>query len=253
MILELKNLAIGYEKKTIFSDIRAEADRGELICLIGANGKGKSTLLKTIAGLLKIKQGEISVNGRSLSGLKRKDLSQEITYVPSNTPRVDNLKVRELIALNCYHTANWLGVTDRETDLRIEKAIQKVGLDGFGDRNSAELSDGEYQRCMIAGSLAKSADLILLDEPTAFLDIAGKFAVYHLLKSIARDENKAIIFSSHDLQMAIETCDRIWLMGNNGFHEGTPDELIEKNIFAEIFNDDNLIFDTERRIFTYRK
>lgn len=242
------NLSVkeGKREKIIFSNINATASKGEFIALIGANGKGKSTLLKTISGILPHSGGgEILFNGKAIENYSRRERSSLLAFVGANNLRAKNLTVRGMLAINRYYKTNWLGEIREEDNQKISKALEMVSLAGFEERDSSVLSDGEYQRVTIAGAIVQETEAIILDEPTAFLDIANRFLIVGLLQKIARREQKCVIFSTHDLQSAIRLCDKIWVMAGDGFYCDTPVRLIEGNVFDKIFSGESILFDKE--------
>ena len=221
-LLELHNLELGYDKKRIFKGINATGSSGEFIALIGPNGTGKSTLLRTICHNSHLISGDIIINGKITSQIREKELAELIT---------------------CYFRSNWLGKVGKKDRELIMDSLKLVGLAGFENRDSFSLSDGEYQRATIAGALVKDTPVIIFDEPTAFLDVSNKYLITNLLKEIANKNNKLIIFSTHDLQLAINNCDKIWLMGNDNFYDKAPTELISIGAFDKIFKLQDYRFD----------
>ncbi|MBQ3175361.1 MAG: ABC transporter ATP-binding protein [Bacteroidales bacterium] len=270
-LIEIKSLALGFNndgrEKVIFENINASASAGELIALIGSNGRGKSTLLKSIAGLIPIfrrqephssdsnsrpssgSNGHILYNGRMIEEFSHKELSQMISFVASHTERANHLSVKDMLSINCYYKTNWLGTITESDNKRISQALEMVGLEGFEERNSFGLSDGEYQRATIAAAIVQDSSIIILDEPTAFLDIANRFIITKLLREIAHKTGKLIIFSTHDLQLAIDMCDKIWLMASDGFHNNTPASLMESGAFEKLFTNSSMRFNKETRSF----
>lgn len=270
-LIEIKSLALGFNndgrEKVIFENINASASAGELIALIGSNGRGKSTLLKSIAGLIPIfrrqelhssdsnsrssagSSGRILYNGRMIEEFSHKELSQMISFVASHTERANHLSVKDMLSINCYYKTNWLGTITESDNERISRALEMVGLEGFEERNSFGLSDGEYQRATIAAAIVQDSSIIILDEPTAFLDIANRFIITRLLREIAHKTGKLIIFSTHDLQLAIEMCDKIWLMASDGFYNDTPASLMESGAFEKLFTNSSMRFNKETRSF----
>lgn len=247
-VLELENVSLGYDK-VIYSAINASAKSGEMIAVVGANGMGKSTLLRSLSGIIKYHRGIIRIDGENVSSYTPGELSIKISYVPSQSPRTKNLSLFDMVAAGCYNRSNWLGIIDNKEREFVNSTITKVGLTDFINRDSSMLSDGEFQRAAIARSLVQNSKIMLLDEPTAFLDIANRITTVKLLKEIASKEGKTIIFSTHDLLQAIKLCDKIWVMGHECFIEGTPGELIEKGAFDKMFKDSSLKFDSE--LFTF--
>ncbi len=247
-VLILKDLYLGYSK-VIYHEINATANRNEIIALVGPNGVGKSTLLKSIAGIQKYQSGSINIMGKEIRSYSPNKLAEQLSFVPSQSPKAKNFSLFDMIATSCYNRTNWLGkISEKDYDL-VYSTLKRVSLDGYAERDSSQLSDGEFQRAAIARSLVQDSTIILLDEPTAFLDIANKITITRLLKEIAELENKTVIFSTHDLQQAIKICDRIWIMGQERFFSGKPEELIEKGAFEQMFKDSSLKFDS--KLFTF--
>lgn len=242
VVLKLNNVSLGYNK-IIYSNIDASASKGEMIAVIGANGTGKSTLLKSISGFLPCKEGEISVFGKSTKQYKPGQLAQKVAFVPAQSPRAKNFSLYDMLATGCYNRSNWMGNISYQDQILIGNTLNRVGLSSFENRDVSTLSDGEFQRAAIARSLVQESQIILLDEPTAFLDIANKIIVTKLLQEITHTQNKTIIFSTHDLLQAIKICDKIWILGHSSFMEGSPSSLIEKGAFDKIFKDSSLRFD----------
>ena len=270
MMLKIENLTLGYGKKIIFSGINADENAGSFVALLGSNGRGKSTLLKVLAGLegraavkssaspietcssSEAPDSRILFNGRPIEDYTSKEISSLVSFVRPQGVRANNLSVKDMLGVSSYYRTGWAGKLNRQEEERISAALKQVGLEGFEGRNSASLSDGEYQRAAIAGALVQDTRIILLDEPTAFLDVAHKFLITRLLKNIAHS-GKLIIFSTHDLQLALEICDKVWLMAMDGFYTGTPEALIENKIIDKMFSVPGLEFDKTIKSFTFTK
>ena len=256
-LLKINNLSLGYGEKRIFSGINACEDDGCLIALLGSNGRGKSTLLRTVAGLDNIwnssenKDTSVLYDGKPLNEYSRKETSALVSFVSPLSDRTKYLSVKDMVAISSYWRTNWIGASNPEEEKRIEEALEMVGLKGFSGRDCTSLSDGEYQRATIAGALVQDSRIILLDEPTAFLDVANKFLVTRLLKNIAhRDQDKKlIIFSTHDLQLALQICDKLWVMTSDGFFTGTPDQMIECGKIEKMFDVEGVKFDRQKMMF----
>lgn len=247
-VLETNNLCLGYNKD-IYREISAFASRGEIIAVVGPNGIGKSTLLKSLSGIQSFRSGEILVDGKQISSYSHSRLAEKISFVPSQSPRARNLSLFDMVATGCYNRTNWLGQVGPQEREFVIGTLERVGLSGFENRDSSKLSDGEFQRATIARALVQESKIIFLDEPTAFLDIENKLTITKLLSDIAHEESRSVIFSTHDLQLAIRHCDRIWIMGRESFSHGTPEELIEKGAFDTMFKDSPLKFD--RNLYTF--
>jgi iron complex transport system ATP-binding protein len=257
-ILNIDNLGIGYALKKdqnniLFKDINLTANSGELIALIGKNGIGKSTLLRNIAGLQEPIHGNISFYNKLLKRYKRSEFARLVSFVSTEIVQVNNLKVFDLVALGRFPHTNWMGKLQTEDIVRSNDAITMVGMGTYLNKNVNEISDGERQRVMIARTLAQDTKIIVLDEPTAFLDLPNKFEIVHLLNKLSKEENKTIIFSTHDLNTAIHEADKIWLMLDDQIVEGAPEDLILNDQFNNLFKDSKLNFDKVKGDFRMKR
>lgn len=226
-MIELTNLTIGYSKKVIATDLNAELHPGKLTCLVGRNGVGKSTLLRTLAGFQPQLSGTITVDGSDLSQLTRKELARKVSVVLTSRPQMQNMSAREVIALGrSPYTDMWGSLSDKDRDI-IEQCIAKVGIEAIADRDIDTLSDGECQKVMIAKALAQQTPVILLDEPTAFLDYPSKVETMLLMKTIVSQQTTgSTLLSTHDMEMALRLADELWVMTRD--HRlvcGTPQQL----------------------------
>ena len=247
-ILNIDNLEIGYPSKKdlnniLFKEINLTGNSGELIALIGKNGIGKSTLLRNIAGLQKPISGNISFYNKLLNNYKRTDFARMVSFVSTEIVHVSNLKVFDLVALGRFPHTNWMGKLQTVDIVKSNSALEMVGMSSFINKNIDEISDGERQRVMIARTLAQDTKIIVLDEPTAFLDLPNKYEIVHLLNKLSKEENKTVLFSTHDLNIAIQEADKIWLMLDDKIIEGAPEDLILNEIFNKLFENSNLNFD----------
>ena len=251
-VLKIEGLSLGYGSKKLFGGISAEAYAGQLIALCGANGVGKSTLLRTVAGLEPLygSEGRISLCGVQYVALNHRQMAEKIAYVPSLPARARNLSVEGMLATNCYFRTGFLGTVGKEDKELIREALKEVSLEGFENRDSFSLSDGEYQRVAIAGAIVKDGDVIVLDEPTAFLDAANKVMAIGLLSDIAHSRGKVVLFSTHDIATAVEYSDRMWLMGADGiFYDKTPSESVSSGVLNKIFKISDLRWDSSKNGF----
>lgn len=219
-MLRLSNLSVGYKSRVIASCINAELQRGKLTCLLGVNGCGKSTLLRTMCGFIAPLEGEVFLGEQPMSSLTPQERARNISIVLTHNENIRGMTVWDIVAMgrNPY-TGFWgrLGDEDREI---IRKSLEMVGLDGdvkgFEHRRITEISDGERQKVMTAKAIAQQTPVILLDEPTAFLDYPSKGRMFKLLAQIARDMDKAILLSTHDLEHAKQYADLAWVMTPQG-------------------------------------
>jgi len=246
-ILSFNSLKIGYasgkNRKLLIPEISGSACKGELIAVIGRNGIGKSTLLRTITGLQPSLGGTVFIGGRDIEEYSRMQIAKSIGYISTETVKVTNMRVCDLVALGRFPHTNWYGKIDDLNHKVIIDSIVKTGMSDFYGRFISELSDGERQRAMIARALAQDAGLMVMDEPTAFLDIRSKYEIIHLLISLTRSRGKTVIFSTHDFQVALDQADKIWLLLDNELIEGAPEDLLLKGSFDHLFDSSLVTFD----------
>lgn len=244
--IELHDVTLGYGDRVLVADANVGFGWGELTALIGRNGTGKSTLLRTIAALSKPQKGVVTINGRDVASLSMKEVASQIAFVSTDDVRVQNLHVWDVVSLGRAPYTNWVGRLTEEDKAKVREALALVGMDGFAQAAMDSLSDGERQRVMIARALAQDTPIILLDEPTAFLDLPNKYEICLLLRRLAHKEGKSILFSTHDLSIAIELCDTIAMIEGGEFHYGTAEMLIESGEMGRIFERTQIEFDRER-------
>ncbi len=246
-ILRISDLEIGYfhnkKRTSVFNNISLSARKGELVGLIGKNGIGKSTLLKTIARLNKRLAGEIFLNNKKILDYDLREWAKNISFVSTDPLNISNLTVKELISLGRHPYTNWMFLLSKFDEEIINKAISLVKINHLVSKNIDEISDGERQRVLIARALAQNTDIIILDEPTAFLDLPNKYEIIHLLHELSKNEWKTIIFSSHDLNISITEADKIWLMDDKNIYEGAPEDLVLNGIFEHLFDNSLVNFD----------
>lgn len=245
--MELHGLTLGYGDRILFKNADIGFGWGEFTALIGRNGTGKSTLLRTIASLAKPLAGHITVDGRRLDELSRRDAAALISFVSTDEVHVENLRVADVVALGRSPYTNWVGSLTEEDRKRVAHALSLVGMDSFAGKGIETLSDGERQRVMIARALAQDTPIILLDEPTAFLDLPNKYDIGLLLRKLAHEEGKCIVFSTHDLNIALELCDTIAMIDAGKFYHGTTDMLVGSSVIGRLFENTALEFDTALR------
>ena len=245
--LKTSNLEIGYQDKhgikSIAEKINIEAHASELIAVIGINGIGKSTLLRTISGIQQPISGSIEIETKNLQELNDLQRASQIGLVLTNQPISKNLSVFELIALGRQPYTNWLGRLSKNDTEKIENAIHLTSIKSLKDRKCYELSDGQLQRVLIARAIAQDTPIIILDEPTTHLDMYHKAYVVKLLKKLTRQTQKTIIFASHEINLAIQVCDKIILMHPDKCQIDTPENLISSGAFQDLFPKDLIHFD----------
>ena len=228
ILLDIKGMTIGHRGRTLYSGVDIEIREGECIMLCGANGSGKTTLLKTLAGM----KGE---------GTGRK--GKEIIMIPTRIPKVEGFTLREFIRISCFSQSDFAGRLSPEQESRIEQALETLGLRHLAQQDISTLSDGEFQKGSIAAALVRKAEIILLDEPTAFLDAENRINVLKTLKHLcSTPEKPAVIFSTHDLHDGLAVCDKVVALGSDGIVRTSKTDLKEtvKTIFKDKQNDNQI-------------
>lgn len=247
-ILQLENLTIGYvnqrPQKVVHSGINLSLKKGELTCLLGTNGAGKSTLLKTLSGFQMGIQGKVFLEGDEIHFISKKKLARKLSVVLTDSIAAGNLTVYEVVSFGRYVYSDFFGRLSAKDDEMIRYALECVGISHFAKRNISELSDGERQKVMIAKAIAQETPLILLDEPTAFLDLPSRVEIMVLLRKLSAENGKTILLSTHDLDLALQLADKIWLMAKNReIVSGAPEDLALSGMFNSFFDKESLSFD----------
>lgn len=249
-ILNTSNLSIGYRtKKTavpIAQNLNLSLSSGKLISLIGANGIGKSTLLRTITGIQSPLAGNVFLNDKNINTYKPLDLAQNLSLVLTEKLPPSNLSVFELVALGRQPYTNWIG-TLTETDIqKVQQALELTQIEHLAKKKHYEISDGQLQKVLIARALAQDTPLIILDEPTTHLDLLHKVSLFKLLKKLTQETQKCILFSTHDIDLAIQLSDEMIIMTPEMVVQDQPCNLISKGSFTTLFKDEHIVFDTEK-------
>lgn len=248
VIIYTKSLSAGYRKRksvtTVLRNVDLELHEGELVSLLGANGAGKSTLIRTICGLQPALSGRVMVGDKDVEHLTPRQLSKTIALVTTERTFAGGLTVSELVGLGRHPHTGFLGRLDEHDRQIVATAIEKVGISHKSESYVAELSDGERQKVMIAKALAQEAPVIILDEPTAFLDVASRVEVLQLLHDLARNERRTILISSHDIQQSMALSDRLWIVSDSGeIVSGVTEDLILADKISLLFSNRNVAFD----------
>ena len=246
--IQIESLSTGYRNKknvtVVAHDINATILGGELTCLLGPNGAGKSTLLRTLSAFLPPVKGDISIMGRNLRDYTDKELAKTIGVVLTEKTDLRNMTVYDLIGLGRSPYTGFWGTLHEDDRRVVDEAIEMVGIGPLKDRMIQTLSDGERQKVMIAKALAQQTPVIFLDEPTAFLDFPSKVEIMQLLHVLSRTTGKTIFLSTHDLELALQIADTIWLMDRDkGVVIGTPDKLAKDGSLNSFFAQRDIKFD----------
>ena len=257
IILRTENLSIGYQKKKndkiIASDINLEIEKGKFVTILGKNGIGKSTLLRTIAKVQNPISGDIFIATKKLKELSEKKLSTQLSLVLTERLPESQMTVYELIALGRQPYTNWIDKLSEKDIEKIEIAIQQTEITHLKKNRFYELSDGQLQRVLIARALAQDTEIIILDEPTAHLDLHHTIKIFSLLKKLVTETQKTVIISSHEVNLCIQLADEIILLTENKFYSGTPEKLIKENAFDTLFPQELIHFNKDLQQFVVRK
>ncbi len=249
-ILSTSNLRIGYKTKSrtnsVAQNLNLNLQEGKLIALIGANGIGKSTLLRTLTGIQKPISGTVLLNRKNIHELDSLTLAQNLSVVLTEKLPPSNLTVWELIALGRQPYTNWIGKLTNNDIAKINEAIALTQIEHLVSKKHYEISDGQLQIVLIARALAQDTPLIILDEPTTHLDLLHKVVLFKLLKKLTQETGKCILFSTHDIDMAIQLSDEMIIMTPENTVQDQPCNLILKGSFNTLFQDEHIVFDSKK-------
>jgi iron complex transport system ATP-binding protein len=248
-IITTKNLTIGFEKNRkkpviLHSDLYIDLPEGEFCCLLGPNGAGKSTLLRTLVGFQNPIVGEIFLNNKNINNFSEKELSILVSIVITEKPDTENLSVKELVSLGRYPYTGFFGKLTLADNKIVEQAMEIVGIGNFKHRLVSQLSDGEKQKAMIAKAFAQDTPVIVLDEPTAFLDIPGRIEIMQLLRKLSANSNKTILVATHNLELALQFSDKIILLARDKeIVSGAPEDLVLQDKISSFFENKGISFE----------
>jgi len=243
-ILKSTDLAVGYKEKEVLHELNLSLNKGELTCLLGPNGAGKSTLIRALTAIQKPLSGEVRLQDRLIQDYSQKEIAHQLSLVLTDRVSTGNLTVYALVSLGRFPYTSWMGSLNEKDKKLIHWALEATGTLAFVDRHIGELSDGEKQKVMIARALVQDTDIIILDEPTAHLDSPNRIEIFHLLRELTVETGKTILISTHEIDMAIEHSDKMWLiMPDKTISTGLPEDLILNGSLEAAFGSDDLSFD----------
>lgn len=243
-ILTGKHLTVGYKNKKVLNELNLNLNAGELTCLLGPNGSGKSTLIRSLTGIQKLLRGEVQIEEKPIAAINSKEMAKTLSLVLTDRVAPGNLTVYALVSLGRFPYTSWMGVLNQSDKELIHWALEVTGTLQFADRHIGELSDGEKQKVMIARALVQDTEIIVLDEPTAHLDSPNRIEIFHLLQDLTKKTGKTILISTHEIDMALESCDNMWLvMPDKRVESGLPEELILNGSLEKAFGSEELTFD----------
>ena len=237
-MLLFENITLAYGSRTLIEGVTACIRAGESTALIGRNGTGKSTLLRAVAGIgsRTLCSGVIRIGGTDASRMKPAERARTVSVVTTDKCRVANLRVEDAVALGRAPYTNWMGRMQHDDREIVAQSLARVGMESYASKTMDSLSDGEAQRVMIARALAQQTPVILLDEPTAFLDMPARYELCALLRRLAHDEGKCILFSTHELDIAMRVCDRVAVIDPPSLHVDTPAATLRDGILGRLFS-----------------
>ncbi|HLP71725.1 MAG TPA: ABC transporter ATP-binding protein [Bacteroidales bacterium] len=254
-IISLNSLEIGYGsgsgKNILLPPLTAGASKGELVAIIGRNGIGKSTLLRTMAGIQEQRGGAVICMDKNISDYSPKDLSLISGFISTEPVRVSSMRVYDLVSMGRYPHTSLLGSMSPGDHDAVGAALDMASIRYCSGKFVAELSDGERQKAGIARLLAQDTGIMLMDEPTAFLDIRSKFEVFHLMYRLCHEQGKTIVYTSHDLNMASRYSDKIWLLLDTGLVQGSPEDLMINGDFEYLFESSSVVFNSGDGTWTF--
>ena len=246
-MIRFENLTLGYGTRTLIDSLSGHIPSGGLTALVGRNGTGKSTLLRAIAALGPKQRGEIILCGKRIKELSPTEMAKTVALVTTDKVRITNLRCRDVVALGRAPYTNWIGRIQPQDEAIVGEALASVGMSDYADRTMDSMSDGECQRIMIARALAQQTSIILLDEPTAFLDMPNRYELCTLLRRLAHEERKCILFSTHELDIALELCDSIALISPPQLHILPTEEMVRSCHIERLFTTGIVRFDPATR------
>ncbi|MBQ1253928.1 MAG: ABC transporter ATP-binding protein [Alistipes sp.] len=246
-MIQFKDLTLGYGSRILIEELSAQIKGGELTALVGRNGTGKSTLLRAITGIEQPLKGSILIDGKELSAITTAQLATLVAYVTTDKVRIANLRCRDVVALGRAPYTNWIGRMQEQDEAIVMRSMAQVGMESYADKTMDKMSDGECQRIMIARALAQQTPIILLDEPTAFLDMPNRYELCTLLQELAHQQNKCILFSTHELDIATSLCDSIALISPPKMHLLPTTEMVQSGLIEQLFTSGRISFSTTQR------
>lgn len=242
-MIRLDNFTIGYGHRVLLENVFAEFPKGQLTALIGRNGTGKSTLIRALAGLNKDYSGAVYIDNNDISSLSQSTLAKTLAIVTTQRTRISNITCEEVVALGRTPYTDWIGRL-RESDHEIiNKTLHAVGMEAYATKAMDKMSDGECQRIMIARALAQETPIIILDEPTSYLDMPNRYELCTLLANLAHENNMCVIFSTHELDIALTMTDRIALINTPSLYCCPTNDIINSGLIDTMFNDSNVTYD----------
>ena len=242
--INMNNLAVGYNGKALIHDICIGIEKGEIVTLIGPNGAGKSTILKSITRQLKIISGNVTIAEENLTKLSFRELSTKMAVVLTERMKPELMTCHDIVATGRYPYTGKLGILSREDEQKVDEAMEAVHAQELGDRDFNAISDGQRQRVLLARAICQEPEIIILDEPTSFLDVRHKLELLSILRDMAKRKKITVIMSLHEIDLAEKVADKIiCVKGDRIAHYGKPETIFKEDIIKELYGIDNGFFD----------
>lgn len=242
-MIRFEHLTIGYGQRQLIADVSLDMASRRLVALIGRNGAGKSSLLRVVAGIDAPQGGKVLIGGRDVAAMNPAEKARTVAFVTTQRVRVAHLRCRDVVALGRAPYTDWIGRLGKKDQEIVDSSLKRVGMASYADRTMDQMSDGECQRVMIARALAQDTPVLLLDEPTSFLDLPNRYDLCLLLSRLAHEENKCVVFSTHELDIALTLCDDVALVDSPHLHLLPASEMASSGHIERLFNNPGITFD----------
>lgn len=239
-MIRINNITTGYDGHRLLDGASLSIGAGEVAALVGRNGSGKSTLLRAVAGLGGVDSGEVLLGGRDIRRMTAQQLAETVSFVTTERVRIPNLRCRDVVALGRAPYTNWIGRMQPGDAAIVEQSLAIVGMSEYAGRTMERMSDGECQRVMIARALAQQTPVILLDEPTSFLDLPNRYEICGLLRDLAHNEGKSILYSTHELDIALSLCDSVAVIDRAQLRHMPAAEMKRSGLLETLFGLQNI-------------
>ena len=240
-----EKISVGYDGKPLIEEVEIALRKGEILTLLGPNGAGKSTILKSIARQLSLIAGTVRLDGEDMKSLTGAELSKKMAVVMTKRLRGELMTCEDVVATGRYPYTGRFGVLRAEDHAAVQNAMELVQVAEIGDSLFDRISDGQRQRVMLARAICQEPEILILDEPTAFLDFPSKIETLQMLRRLAHEQHKSILLSTHDVELALQLSDRLWLMEESRFSIGTPKELAADGSLSRFINRDGIRFNQD--------
>ncbi|MCC0648500.1 ABC transporter ATP-binding protein [Clostridioides sp. ZZV15-6598] len=244
-MLRTNNLSVGYDKKVVVSDINIEVKNGEILCLLGSNGAGKTTILRSLSKLITPIKGEIYLNDADINHISRKTLSKKMALVLTNRLLGDLMTVQDIVNMGRYPYTGFFGNLSKKDLMMVDDSLESVNALHLKKRYFDELSDGEKQKVLVARALVQEPEIIILDEPTTHLDIKHRLELMNILKKLSKEKSISVILSLHEIDIALKSCDKVALVKNNKvIAYGQPEDMVDENMINSLYELDDKNFNS---------